>query len=983
VETPELRRSAAEAGGGGASGLVGRDAQLGAARAALERPSTTLLLVEGEPGIGKTAILRELARSADERQMLVLEGRATELERNVPFAVFLDALNDYLGSINERTIVPSDPEGRAALARIFPSLAGLAGDAPAPVQEERYRSHSAVRSLLQGLAARRPLLLVLDDLHWADEASVELLSHLVRHSGREHLLIAGAIRSGQIPARLDLALTEASADGRFERIIPAPLTESEARLLVGDRFAGEIAGDLHRESGGNPFYLEQLAREVATAPAGSASPPRSAARTAGVGEMIADVPATVIASIEREVGLLAEDEIAMARGAAVIGEGFDPDLAAAAAGLDRADGLACLDALLENDLVRATEVPRRFRFRHPIVRHAVYEGSPPGWLIAAHSRAAAALDPPSVAIAARAHHVERSAEPGDEGAIELLTRTAAEVAPGAPAAAAHWLAAAIRLLPTGDDGRRLELLVAMARALAASGHFDASIAAIDEVLGLLPVDQPALRGRVVASAARIDQLRGRHGGERTVEVRAALDQLPDQRSADATALKLELAADCFFGGELEQFESWVRAAGADAHARRDRPGIAAGTGLLSTALYMRDETQAARAELDRALELIDQLSDIELSEHLNSFTWLGLCAITLERFDDGIALLDRTIGVALATEQGHLPALMRINQAYACLWLGRGQQAAALLASAVESSILTANPIFLAWGKSLQSWEALLRGALPEAVRLAEESARGAVSETDPITATAACHLAEALLAAGRLDQAETALLTNAGGPGLTTVERSFRPRPYETLTRIAIARGDLVAAGEWASRAEQAAAGLGIRGRDADALRARATVELARGEDAAARDTALAAAAAADEVGMPIEAARARSLAARAAVSGDRDAAVAALREVHAELDRLGAALYRDEAAAELRGLGVRVARSAAPEPAGARLPELTTREREIATLVADGRRNREIAESLFLSVRTIEGHLGRIFRKLDVDSRTQLAALVRDSRD
>ena len=983
METPDSGRSASEVSTGAGRALIGREAHLEAARAMIERPprSTTLFLIEGEPGIGKTVILHELARIADGSGLLVLEGRATELERNVPFAVFLDALDDYLGSLNERVIEPADADGRGELARIFPSLSGLAGEVAVPAQEERYRAHSAVRSMLGGLAARRPLLLVLDDLHWADEASVELLSHLVRHPGDRPVVLAGAVRSGQTPPRLAKALAEIAAERRLERIEPAPLSESEARELIGAEVDERLARELHRDSGGNPFYLEQLLREAGDRATGSTAPPRSAARTAGVGAMVADVPAPVIASIEREIDLLAPDEVALARGAAVVGEGFDPDLAAAAGDLDRGRALACLDVLLERDLVRTTDVPRRFRFRHPIVRHAVYAGAPPGWLLAAHGRAAAALDRPGVATAARAHHVERSAGPGDEAAIALLTKTADGVAPGAPAAAAHWLAAAIRLLPEGDHGRRLGMLVPMARALAASGHFTESLAAIDEVLILLPEDQPALRGRVIASAARIDHLRGVHGGKRTAEVRAVLEQLPDQSSADATALKLELASDCFFGGELEQFERWVRAACEDAHARNDRPGIAAGVGLLSTALYMRDETEAARAELGRALALIEELSDIETAEHLNSFTWVGLGAITLERFGDGIELLDRTIRVAQATEQGHLPALMRINQAYACLWTGRAEQAAVLLDSAVETSILTANPIFLAWAQSLQSWEALLRGALPEAVRLAEESAGGAVSEADPITATAACHLAEALLAAGRVDQAAAALLSNAGGPELTMVERSFRPRPYETLTRIAIAREDLTAAGEWASRAEQAAAGLGIRGRDADALRATATVALARGDADVAREAALASAAAADEVGMPIEAARGRLLAARAPIDGDRDAAIAALRAVHAELEGLGAVLYRDEAASELRGLGVRVARSGTRGGSGDSplLAELTAREREIAALVADGRRNREIAESLFLSVRTVEGHLGRIFRKLDVDSRTRLAALVR----
>ena len=135
------------------SRIVGRDTEIARAVGMLDGLGPgAVLAVEGEPGIGKTRLLAELARAADERGFLVLEGRASESELSVPFAPFLDALDDYLASVNPRAIQPTDPGGRGELARIFPGLAELEPGDASVVQEERYRSHHAVRSLLEGLA---------------------------------------------------------------------------------------------------------------------------------------------------------------------------------------------------------------------------------------------------------------------------------------------------------------------------------------------------------------------------------------------------------------------------------------------------------------------------------------------------------------------------------------------------------------------------------------------------------------------------------------------------------------------------------------------------------------------------------------------------------------------------------------------------------------------------------------------------------------
>src|SRR4051794_19176283 len=169
----------------GSGTLVGRRQELRAIEAALDALNggqRQCLQVVGEPGIGKSRLLRELAESADGRAHLVLSGRATEFEQELPFGVFVDALDDFLGTLNPRELERLGAERRAEVAAGFPALADLGGgEAPRPpLEAERSRPHRAVRALLEPLAARVPLVLALDALHWADEASVELLCLMLR-----------------------------------------------------------------------------------------------------------------------------------------------------------------------------------------------------------------------------------------------------------------------------------------------------------------------------------------------------------------------------------------------------------------------------------------------------------------------------------------------------------------------------------------------------------------------------------------------------------------------------------------------------------------------------------------------------------------------------------------------------------------------------------------------------------------------------------
>jgi predicted ATPase len=208
----------------------------------------------GEAGIGKTRLLAELRSRAEARGALTLDGRAAEYEREVPFGVFLDALDDHAGSLAPRRLKRLDAETRRELGRLFPALSFLAGEGAESLQAERHRAHGAVRTLLEIVADARPLLLALDDVHWADAASLELISHLLRHPPSGPLVMALAYRPRQLPGRLRDEL-QARPDHASSTFTLAPLSEPEAAELLGSE-----APELYRQSGGNPFYLEQLAR---------------------------------------------------------------------------------------------------------------------------------------------------------------------------------------------------------------------------------------------------------------------------------------------------------------------------------------------------------------------------------------------------------------------------------------------------------------------------------------------------------------------------------------------------------------------------------------------------------------------------------------------------------------------------------------------------------------------------------------------------
>ncbi len=286
------------------------------------------------------------------------------------------------------------------------------------------------------------------------------------------MLLALAFRPAQAPARLTAAL----AVPAVTRVALAPLTQEQAAQLLAGVAPATVAA-MYRHGGGNPFYLEQLARGLS-----------GDLDARGGGDAFADgiVPGAVAASLADELASLPPPSRALLDAAAVAGEPFEPDAAAAIAQLETDEALSALDDLLAVDLVRPTRVPRRFIFRHPLVRRAVYEATPGGWRLAAHARAAAALEAQGASAAERAHHVEQAAAPGDEEAIALMLEAARATAPRDPAAAVRWLKAALALLPAGDDARQVDVRAELAAAQRSAGELEQCRQTLLDAIELLP-----------------------------------------------------------------------------------------------------------------------------------------------------------------------------------------------------------------------------------------------------------------------------------------------------------------------------------------------------------------------------------------------------------------------------------------------------------------------------------------------------------------
>lgn len=930
------------------SGLLGRRAELAAIDLVLAQRGGGVLAFSGEGGIGKTRLLDELAARADDA--LVLSGRASEWERELPFGVWEDALSDHAAFLGVDRLERLLGDQVLELAAVLP----LVGRVPAGLQDERYRTHRAVRFLLEALARQRPVVLMLDDLQWADDASLELVAALLRRAPKGRVLLALAFRPAPVRPLLATALATAERDGRVIEHALSTLSFADAEVLLGTDIPAPVRGQIYEAGGGNPFFLQQLARQVAAGRTVSAEP----------GE--AGVPKAVSRALEQEITALSEAGRMLAQGAAVAGDPVDLDVAIAAAGLGEDAALDALDELLAGALLVDTDVPRRYRFRHPLVRHAIYASSAGGWRIGAHGRAASALEARGGSLAARAHHLERCARPGDAEAVSVLVEAGRHAAARAPATAAERFGAALRLLPETPETlpSRLELLVGLAQARAATGQLEAALESLDAGLSVVGPELAPVRARLVAGCAMCENLLGRHAAAhaRLLGELAALGE----GSFAAADLEVELASDALYDSDFAGVVSWARRARATALEIGVPSFVTVATALECYGALGLGEIAAAQGLRADAAARLDALDDGALSGRLDTAYYLGFAEFFCEHYDDAIRHFRRGISVSRASGQGQFVIPMTIGLAHALEVRGRLEEAAEHADAAVEGARLWGNQQMLCFALTADAWVSALRGELDRA----RSSGAEAMAMLDGLDESVLSRATRVHVAAAQLEAGEPegclAAMSAGGAPEFAGVEPGRRAWLYAILARAEMALGRPDVAVDWVTRGEAAAEGLGLPYAEAAVLCARAQLT---GSDPS---SSLAAAELADSVGAVIQAARARLLAGQ--LTGD----VALLQRAESDLAACGAIRLRDEAARELRRLGVKTGARRRRAPGTDGLASLSGREREIADLVSLGRTNKEIAAELFLSEKTIENHMTRLFSKLGVSRRAEVAKAV-----
>ncbi len=829
-------------------------------------------------------------------------------------------------------------------------------------------------------------MLALDDLHWADEASVELIGHLVR---RFEGPLLGAFAFRRPPARLAAALVAAERGGFGSGLTLKSLSADDAEALLDPELDLATRAMLYRESGGNPFYLQQLARTA-----------QSRARRPAIAQAQFSVgwspPPIVIAAIRDELFQVSSEARLALDAAAVAGESFEPELIAAIADRDPSSALGILDDLVEADLIRPSDAPRRFRFRHPIVRTVIYEELPSGWRLGAHARAAAALAADRAPAVAYAHLIERSARAGDEDAIALLIHAARTAAPRAPMTAGRWLRAALRLLGTeAERERHADLLCESAAAFGAAGAYDDSLAALEEALVMVPGENIGERAQLIVRIADVKQHSVRRFESQAL-LKQALASSPAPDRKTAIALQVALAHDHFWRGEFSQMRAVAGGVSAD-EGHRGTPMIILAQVLDSLADFYLAQVDDAQAKLEEAEKSLAALPDDLLGQNMMLSTQIALAACRLERFEDASAHVQRGLRVSHETGQSFIvPTLLRV-ESNVRLMQGRLQEALDAAEAAAESASTSGHDRLAMWALEAVSMAAYWTGDVERALTSAREAVACAERTAEPFfVAMSRIQQAGALLADGDASGARTELAS-------LDVEASRRlldvggAHGGVLLSDAHLALGELDAAQDVSVRALERAQAAPLPQQIAAAQCARARVMLAReqadsglargqADSAVARGQADSAVAAArdavsrfDRAGNPVFAARARAIAGAAlAAAGKRDAGLAELREAERVLSESGATREADAAVRELRRLGHRVFRRAQTPARGAGLVGLSSREREVAARVASGSTNREVAAALFLSEKTIGSHLARIYDKLGVHSRAALAAIV-----
>ena len=890
-----------------------------------------VLVVRGEAGIGKTALLGYAAETAQDFQVARAEGAESEME--LPFAALQQLCSPMLGRL-DRLPVPQ----RDALGVAF-------GLRPGGVPD-RFLVGLAVLGLLSEVAAGRPLLCLVDDAQWLDQASAQALAFVARRLDAESVALLFGTRDpageGDLAGLAGLALaglSEADSQALLASVVPGRLDER-----VRDRIIAE--------SGGNPLALLELPRGVTAAELAGGFGLPGAGSLSGRLEDIFRRRLAPLPSTTRQLLLLAAAEptgnpALLWRAAANIGISAQ-DAAAPA----EADGLLTLGT--------------RVIFRHALVRSAIYQAASAADRRRAHRALAEATDAGTDPDRRAWHRAQAAAGPDEDIAAELERSAGRAQARGGFAAAAAFLERATEL--TLEPARRAERALAAAQAKFQAGAFDAALVLV-AVAEPGPLDElqrarvELLRGQIAFASSR-----GSDAPPALPLLLAAARQFEPLDVRLARETYLEALSAALLAGRLA-LDGSVRevAAAARAAPRPPRPARAPDLLLDGLALVITEGYPAAVPMLKQAVSAF-RSADVSREEELR-WIWQACHGAGL-LWDYGSWDLLSARRVELARAAGALTALPIAFNTRVGVHLFAGEfDVAASLVAQVES-------VTEATGSSMPPYAALalaaLRGREAEALELIEAATKDAERRGEG-GGLSFVHWATAVLGngLGRYEQA------------LASAQQASEDSPADLFANWAVA--ELI----------EAAARSGVPELAADALNRLAATARASGSDWAfgveARSRALLREGdtagtlyreAIDRLGrtrLRVELGRAHLLYGEWLRRENRRIdAREQLRTAHEMFAAMGADGFAERSSRKLLATGERVRKHTADAPG-----RLTAREAQIARLATDGLSNPEIAARLFMSPRTVEYHLHKVFTKLAISSRNQLHAVLASRRN
>jgi DNA-binding CsgD family transcriptional regulator len=916
-------------------------ATLDEAFAAAQSAEGRVLVIEGPPGIGKTSLLAEGRARADAVGLSVLHARSGELEKSFSFGV--------VRQLFEPVMAQAEPD---QLATLFDGAAAHAGRLFRPEARFEPPNEDAAFALLHGLywltlnlSEARPLVVAIDDLQWADTPSLRWLGHLVRRIDGVAVSVVGTVRT---PAEESVLLSELLADPVTELVHPAALSAAAASALVRTELSTEAEEAFciacHRSTGGNPLLLCELLRALAVE---NVSP---------VAESVAAVEHAAPDAVARSVGLrlwrLSPQALRLARAVAILGDCADRDQATALARLDHQELARAVATLARVDLLRR---PPRLAFVHPLVRNVVYESIPASEREADHARAAefakAAIAQPAVAAA----HILLAAPGTVDGATALLREAAQQ------AASEGGLDAASRYLRRGldepiEDEERADLLLELG-AIELSLGSPTVLDHLREVVNLVHAPERRASARFQLGHA----LQGYGRDEEALrEVKDALVEWNETGDLRRHLEAIFVSCATRLPGRFVEARRLLDSLELDA---AEGPGARMLMFLWSTHEAARGGSrERAVAEVLRALRAAE---GDERGWVYGGTAWSALQVS--DELDESVHLIDAA--VANARRAGAIFYLAELSWGRGALHFARGALAEAEADAQTALDALPHGATTRLWAHGLQAQILVERGATEEAAATLDAGEAESLARLDAL-ARAPLLRARAVVAAAH--HHHEAALAAALALGQNYIDHGF-VNPASSYP-------------SWRSLAAQAQFALG---RSDEALELmREDVRLARSWGAPrclGRALRILGTLEGAKVGFEhlceavslLESSRAQLEYAHALAdlgsalrrANHRQEAREPLRKAVELAHRCGAAPLGERAYEELLAAGARPRRRAVSG-----VDALTPSERRIAAMAAEGLSNREIAQDLFLTPRTVEFHLSNSFRKLDISARTQL---------